>query len=109
MTKEIVYTVEEKFQYITIIGELFDQFGTLYNFSHESSDLSCSKHHSMAISYSIVLGWEQCEVDTASLWAIKPQHTNKGQWKYNLRVEVFNICEYVCVCVGVGVWERERE
>ena len=49
---------------------MWNKVKTSYNFFHSKSDFSCSKNHSSAISYSTVLGWEQCEVDTASLWSM---------------------------------------
>ena len=68
----------------------------------------------MAISYSIVLGWEQCEVDTASFWEIKPpqnQINKRKQTENTTLVKVLHAHErgvqrFVCV---LCVWERERE
>jgi len=54
-----------------IISDTIQQFYTWYNFLQDLSALSCSKHHSTAISYSMLLGWEQCEVDIASFCSTK--------------------------------------
>lgn len=52
-------------------------WSTSYKFFQHASDFSCCKHHSRAISYSIVLGWEQCDVDTAFLYKRKQEETLK--------------------------------
>lgn len=44
---------------------------TLFRASHHILVFCCNTRHSMAMSYSIVLGWEQCDVDTAFLFLIE--------------------------------------
>lgn len=67
------------------LWDITERLYTLYNILHDLFALSCNKHHSMAMSYSILLGWEQCEVDTASFCTTKIILTNK--WKMN---QLFN-------------------
>lgn len=78
--------------------QISNKLNTSYNFLNKKSVLFCNKHHSIAISYSTVLGCEQCEVDTASLWSMSHIQEHNVSKEKEIREET--ITEFVFVLVG---------
>lgn len=64
--------------------------GTSCKASHHKSDFVRSSSHCMAKSYSIVLGWAQCEVETAFLYTTNHEERLRNNKQSKLDIEDWN-------------------